>query len=87
MYDEFTPQTAARAVCLDTPAVQLDQAPHERQPDAQATKGPVEGPLRLYEQVKYVRQHFRADADATITYPQDDLAAPHPPPLYPRLGK
>ena len=58
----------ARAVAarLDRAAVQLDEAPRQRQADAEAAVRAVAMLLELREHVEDARQHVRRDADAGV---------------------
>ena len=47
-------------------AVQLDQAPRERQADAKSAAGAVERMVDLHEHVEDARELGRLDADARI---------------------
>ena len=47
-------------------AVQFGEAPHQRQPDAEAAAGTVDGVVRLHEQIEDLRQHVGRNADALV---------------------
>jgi hypothetical protein len=51
--------------------VQLDEAPHEREPEAE----PARRAVCLHEGLEDQRQRFRLDADAGVAHPQDRIAA------------
>jgi GAF domain-containing protein len=53
-HDEFASLFPPLAAGLDTAAVHLDHAPHDRQPDAQAALRPVQRPFVLDKQVEDV---------------------------------
>ena len=73
--DELGPEVRAGATGFDTPAVRLDQPPHNREPDAEAAVSPIEPTLALHEQIEDPRQEIRRDADAGITHPKNGLVA------------
>ena len=47
-------------------AVQLDEAAHQREPDAEAPADAGERMLGLAERLEHVRQHLGRDADAVV---------------------
>ena len=55
--------------------MQLGQAPHQREPDAEAAARAVDGVVRLHEQIEDLRQHVGRDADALVGDPQHGVVA------------
>ena len=82
--DEFAALVGPLATGLDGAAVQLDEAPHQRQADAQAPLRSRDGTVGLGEQVEDVRQQLPFDADAVVANPQHGLLtfAAGPSPRY-----
>ena len=66
----------ARPVALgrDRPAVHLDQALHQREPDPEPAGGPLDAPVHLGEHVEDARQGRGRDADPGVPDGHDDLA-------------
>ena len=72
VHDEFAAQAPARAVRLHPAAVQLHQAAHQTQADAQAALRPLQRTVFLREQVEDVRQHFGVDAGTVVLHAHED---------------
>ena len=60
---------ARRCVASTVPRVQFDEAPHQRQADAEPALAAIERPLALLEQLEDVRQQLGVDADAVVARP------------------
>ena len=60
---------------LDRSAVQLDQPPRQREPDAEAAVAAIAVAGELREHVEDVRQHLRRNADARVLHAQADVVA------------
>ena len=56
-------------------AVQFREAPHQREPDAEAAARAVDGVVRLHEQVEDLRQHVGGNADALVGDTQHGVVA------------
>ena len=67
--------SGAGAVRADAAAVQFDQAPHQRQADAQAALRAVDRDGALHEHVEHVRQQFGRNAHAGIAHAQHHVLA------------
>ena len=74
-HDELRALPQAVAPHLDAAAVELDEAPHDREPDAEAPLGPVERPLGLREGLEDARDHLGRDADPAVAHVQHRLLA------------
>src|SRR5207248_4042752 len=73
--DELAALARAVAVGADTAAVQFDQAPHQRQADAQAALRTRPRASDLDEGVEDARQHLFGDADPRVTNPDHDFVS------------
>src|SRR5690606_22219373 len=74
-YDEFAAFAGAAAAGFDAAAVQLDDSPHECQPDAKSALSAVDLGVALHEKVEDFREEFFGDAGAAVADSQDDVAA------------
>src|SRR5690348_3102062 len=72
-YGESRPVTGARAVRFDMVAVELDQALHQGEPDAEPAFGAIERTLHLGEHFEYPRQQRGLDADPAVLHVDPDL--------------
>jgi hypothetical protein len=75
MDHELRALAEAGAARLDPATVQLDQALHDREPDAEPALYAREAPLRLREEVEDACQHLGRDPDAVVAHADRDLAA------------
>ena len=57
----------------DGSAVHLDEALHQREPDAEPARGAATRPVGLHEHVEDARQHLGRDADAGIAHRDDHV--------------
>ena len=71
--DKLASFAGAFALRIDRAAVQLDEPPHERQPDAQSALGSFQRPIDLSEHVEHVRQRFARNADAVVANDDHDV--------------
>ena len=85
--DDRAAEPRPRASHLDSTPVLLGEAPHQRQPDAEAAFRPVEGPLALEEEIEDPLDHVRRHAGAGVRHREPshgsvaahrDLDAPAP---------
>src|SRR5690606_28644900 len=65
-HDELAAFADAVAARLDAAAVQIDEPPHERQPDAEPADETLAALRALIELVEDPRQVFARDADAAV---------------------
>src|SRR5262245_34933275 len=75
MHGEFTAAARSIAMRCAIAAMHLDEAPYNRQADAQAALGSVHAALSMLEQVKHTRLQFFTHADAAIANAYDDVFA------------
>ena len=54
------------AVGFDRAAVELDESPHEREPDAEPALRTFERPIDLREHFEHLAEHVGGDADAIV---------------------
>src|SRR5688500_10776750 len=64
--DERRAATFALAGCFDRTAMQLDEVPHEREPQAQAAVGARQRAVLLTEAIEHVGHELGTNADAGI---------------------
>ena len=60
---------------VDLPLMQLDEAPNDREADAQSALAAIEPAITLREHLEDVRQELRFDADTVVAHANGDAAA------------
>src|SRR6266545_5806777 len=73
-YHELAALSEAGTASLDGSPVQLDEVLHERQANAQSSRGAIEGRIRLHEQVEDQGHILRGDAYPVVLHPDHDQA-------------
>src|SRR5205823_15014591 len=71
---EYAPLAGARALSAHAAAMELDQAAHQGEPDAESTVAPIHGLAALHEEVEDARQQVRINAVSVVAHLDDDLA-------------
>src|SRR5262249_8241652 len=69
------PLPYSRAMGFNLAFVHLDQGVDDGKADTQAPLRPVQGTIRLDEEIEYTGQHLRQDAYARILDPENSLRA------------
>src|SRR5262249_60981732 len=72
---ELAPPTRPFAEDLDTPAVELDQPAHEREPHTEAGLRAIEPAIARGGQVEHVREHARRTPASRVGDADDPLFA------------
>ena len=74
-YRELRAAPLAAASSFNPSAVQLDQALHQGEPEAQTASAAVQGLVRLCERLKQMWQHLRAHPYAAVANPDERLTS------------
>ena len=75
-HDELRPLPLAFALRSDSAAVKLDQALHQRQPEAETAARTVKTRVRLHERLEHPVHEVGRDADAIVADADDGLVSP-----------